>query len=142
MKSGKDYLGVGSWVTIINENEETLLLKRKGSDTWERPGGKHEFLQETLEQCAERETLEETGIKISVKYLLNHRETKDKDSHWLAMGFLGKHESGEAYLVENTKHDAVRWFPLISLPKVTSHTQDAINKYNEKKEFYQGLLEL
>ena len=56
-------VGVG---VIVTKNSRVLLGKRKGAHgeaTWCFPGGHLEF-REKLEDCAKRETLEETGVKI------------------------------------------------------------------------------
>jgi 8-oxo-dGTP diphosphatase len=56
-------IGVG--VAVI-KNNQVLLGKRKnahGEDTWSFPGGHLEF-NESWEDCAKHETLEETGITI------------------------------------------------------------------------------
>jgi 8-oxo-dGTP diphosphatase len=57
--------GVGVLV-ILKCNNNILLGKRKGSHgegEWSFPGG-HLEMNETIEECAKRELLEETGINI------------------------------------------------------------------------------
>ena len=56
---------VGVGVLILRDGK-VLLGRRKGSHgagCWSAPGGHLEF-GETLEDCAAREVLEETGLKI------------------------------------------------------------------------------
>jgi len=58
-------VGVG---VIIMRGDKVLLGKRKGShgsDSWSFPGG-HLEMYESFFDCAERETMEETGLKIDV----------------------------------------------------------------------------
>ena len=55
-------VGVGAW--ILNPSGQVLFghrLSKHGTGTWAPPGGHLEF-GETPEQCAARETYEETGI--------------------------------------------------------------------------------
>lgn len=63
-------IGVG--VFILNAKDEFLLGERIGSigaETWAPPGGHLEF-GETFEECAIRETKEETGLDIEdVRFL-------------------------------------------------------------------------
>ncbi|KAI2620417.1 NUDIX hydrolase domain-like protein [Hypoxylon sp. NC1633] len=57
---------VGVAALIRNARGEFVLGKRKGSHgagTWQFPGG-HLEMGESLLECAERETLEETGLKV------------------------------------------------------------------------------
>lgn len=55
-----------------NEKNKLLLVKGKMSECWGFPKGASEN-KETTKQCAERETLEETGIKV----LINDRNKKE-----------------------------------------------------------------
>ena len=62
-KSSRPIVGVG---VIVLRNGLVLLGERigsHGSGTWALPGGHLEF-GETVEQCAAREVLEETGLKL------------------------------------------------------------------------------
>ena len=76
---------VGLGVLIFNHKNEILLGKRinsHGDSTWGPPGGHLEF-GESFEDCAIREVLEETGLKIhSPKFLaitndIFHNEQKN-----------------------------------------------------------------
>jgi ADP-ribose pyrophosphatase len=63
MAAAKPVVGVGA--VVIHQNR-VLLVKRKhepAKDFWAIPGGKVKF-GETLQQAAEREILEETGVRI------------------------------------------------------------------------------
>ena len=61
-------IGIGVGLYILNKNEQLLLGLRKsshGCGTWCPPGGHLEY-GESFEQAASRETLEETGLNVSV----------------------------------------------------------------------------
>lgn len=79
---------VGVGVLIINDSK-MLLGKRKnshGQGTWAPPGGHLEF-GETLEECAKRELLEETGlIAESVKKLWFTNDIHlQEDKHYITI---------------------------------------------------------
>lgn len=54
---------------LVNEKDEVLLQKRSDFDSWGLPGGAMEFGESAEEACV-REFLEETGLKVKVKFLL------------------------------------------------------------------------
>jgi len=134
MKSGKDFIGVGCGAIIINNNNEILLIKRASDSrtepgTWSRPGGEVEF-GESAEEATKREILEETGIEIEIiKFLeMTQNLNEDKSKHWIALGFLAKHISGEPTNMEPTKHDEVKWIPIDQLPEnINIYTKNAID---------------
>ncbi len=123
LKPGVDYIGVGAGgAIIINEKNQILLLKRS-KDTrveagmWSRPGGAIEY-GEMAEDAVKREIMEEIGIDIEVVRKLDFQETiaPDGKKHWIAVGYLAKHISGEPKNMEPDKHDEIGWFPLDNLP--------------------------
>ena len=54
---------------VIDDQERLLMIRRTDSGLFALPGGRHE-LGETLTETAIRETLEETGVTISVDGLV------------------------------------------------------------------------
>lgn len=106
---------------LVFENNKVLLIKRgkepyKGY--WSLPGGGHEY-GETLEECAARELLEETGL--SAKRLefckVRDRMTKNENGeiifHYVLATYQAFETSGEA----EAKDDAmdIGWFSLEEL---------------------------
>jgi len=111
LKPGKDYIGVGCGVLIVNDKNETLLLKRNEkcrneAGTWSRPGGTVEF-GETVEQALVREIKEELDVDLElVKFLdLSDHIIKAENQHWIAISYLGRIKNGEPKNMEADKHD-------------------------------------
>jgi 8-oxo-dGTP pyrophosphatase MutT (NUDIX family) len=102
---------------IRNEKGETLLIFRRGK--WDLPKGKLDP-GESLEQCAVREVLEETGLQVNlvapllITYHTYHQGTSFmlKESHWYTMK-TGSNQS----LVPQTEEDIeqVKWVDDTSL---------------------------
>lgn len=84
--------GVG--VFILNSKGEFVFGRRKGSHgagTWSLPGG-HLELYESFEECASREVLEETGLKITdIKYLTTTNSPRiDGNKHYITIFLVAK----------------------------------------------------
>lgn len=106
---------------IIAHNGRVLLLKRKGAHgegTWAPPGGHLEF-GESLEGCAIRETLEETGIQISnVQFLaITNDVFASEQKHYVTVWMEGTHASGQATVAYPDKVEEVAWVPWNQLPQ-------------------------
>jgi 8-oxo-dGTP diphosphatase len=140
MKVGVDYIGVGCGAIVINEKGEVLLLRRSTTSRtdpgkWCRPGGQVEF-GESVTDAVERETMEETGIVVRAVRPLEFTDDRSEDAskHWIALGYLAEHVSGEPVNVEPDKHDAIGWFPLDRLPEnLATYTKNAIDVYLDQK---------
>ncbi|MFH1823120.1 MAG: NUDIX hydrolase [archaeon] len=61
--------------TIVIKDQKVLLVKSKypEEEIYLFPGGGMEF-EETIEECAIRETFEETGVKVKIKNLFHINE--------------------------------------------------------------------
>ncbi len=135
MKSGKDFIGVGCGAIIINDRDEVLLVKRSKNsrvnpDVWSRPGGEVEFGESSAE-AVEREIFEEVGIIIKAVRPLGFLDniSPDRKTHWISIGYLAKHVSGQIVNKEPDKHDDIRWFPVDELPEnVTDYTKESVEE--------------
>lgn len=110
-------IGVG--VLIFREGK-LLLGRRKGSHgaaTWSAPGGHLEF-GETPEECARRETEEETGL------VLNRVEAgrfvsdvfHDVGKHYVTLFMISRDAAGVAECREPEKCEGWEWFSPDALP--------------------------
>ncbi|KAJ6052111.1 uncharacterized protein N7446_006753 [Penicillium canescens] len=105
---------VGVGVFVLNSHGKFVIGKRQGSvgaGTWALPGGHLEF-GESFETCAEREVLEETGMKISdVRFLTAVNSVMgDENKHYVTI-FMGArvHGSEEPKILEPEKCEAWEW---------------------------------
>ncbi len=111
-------VGVG---VIIIKDGKVLLGKRKnahGDGTWSFPGGHLEF-GESIETCAEREVLEEVGIKIrNLRIGTYTNDVFDKENkHYITLYVIAEHASGEPRAMEPEKCERWEWFEFGKLPK-------------------------
>jgi len=98
---------------IVIKNGKVLLGKRKnshGDGTWAFPGGHLEF-NETLEECAQREIREETGITIkNLRYGPYTNDIfSDDGKHYVTLFILADYESGEPTVKEPHKCEKWQW---------------------------------
>lgn len=121
----------GSCCVVINEREEVLLVLREDFRIWTLPGGGLEP-DETWEQAAVRETLEETGYEVMIKQYVGEywRPQLSHGKGDLMRVFIAQAKSGNP--VRHDKESVeVCWFPTASLPKrmfrfAREHIHDAL----------------
>ena len=136
MEIGKDFIGVGGGAIIVNDKNEVLLIlhsknSRSAPSCWSRPGGAVEF-GESIKHAIKREIMEEIGVEIKLIDFLQLNENIDKKNgfHWLAISYSAKIISGVPKVMEPNKHDAIKWFPIGSLPKnISNFTKSSIEIY-------------
>jgi ADP-ribose pyrophosphatase len=136
IKIGTDCIGVGCGALIINDKNETLLLKRTDKSRnragfWSKPGGGLEF-GDKIEDTVKREIKEEIGVEIEIIKFLCFTENilKDENQHWISFNYLAKITEGEVKNMEPEKHEEVKWFALDNLPeKLTHGTLESVNEY-------------
>jgi 8-oxo-dGTP diphosphatase len=133
LKPGRDYVGVGAFALIFNNQKQVLLTKAKASEKkgkgyeniWSMPGGTLEF-GETCEECLKREIKEELGIKIRNIKLLNYNNYIKTDKHWLALNFSVLADE-EAKNLEADKNEKIAWFNLDDLPdNLSPYTKECL----------------
>ena len=112
-------VGVG---VLIRRGGRVLLLHRHhahGAGTWSPPGGHLEF-GETPEECARRETREETGLEVvDVRYLcLTNDIFTAENRHYITIWMEGTCEEGEAVVNAPEESSEVGWFSWDGLPEL------------------------
>lgn len=125
--------GIGA---IVIHDNQVLLVKRANppkQGLWCIPGGKIRF-GETLQQAAEREIKEETGISIKAGdpyYVFDLIETEK--FHYIIIDLLAEYISG----VPNAGDDAMdaKWFALANIdnPEIDSETRKLLNQLLQQK---------
>ena len=110
-------IGVG---VIIRKDGKYLLGKRRnahGDGSWSFAGGHLEF-GETVEECARRETAEETGIELGEVRFAGYTDDlfQEEGKHYVTMFVLSEWRAGEPQTLEPEKCEGWQWFEWDDLP--------------------------
>lgn len=111
-------VGVG----VIIEKQNQILLGQRinshGAGAWSAPGGHLEF-GETPEQCAARETQEETGLIISEFHqgIWTNNFFEQENQHYVTLFIYGKYQGGEPKVMEPNKCKTWQWCDWDRLPQ-------------------------
>ncbi|WDE06477.1 NUDIX domain-containing protein [Thalassomonas viridans] len=116
----KKEVRVGVGVIILRDNR-ILLGERIGShgaNTWATPGG-HLELGESVEACARREVLEETGLELGELKKLGFTNDifNQEGKHYVTLFVVATEAEGEAEIREPNKCKQWRWCDFDDLPE-------------------------
>jgi 8-oxo-dGTP diphosphatase len=110
---------------------KVLLIQRKNPPYlgyWAFPGGFVD-INETLEQCVERELFEETGLKnISLTQFRAYSEVeRDPRGRTVTVVFIGQTNETRVHLTPKDDAHAAEWFSLHNLPKLAFDHQKILD---------------
>ncbi|MCO7187019.1 MULTISPECIES: NUDIX hydrolase [unclassified Pseudoalteromonas] len=109
-------------VAVVIKRQGKILLGERigshGAHTWATPGG-HLEMGESVEQCARREVLEETGLTLAQVTKLDYTNDvfESDGKHYITLFVTGECVNGEPQLLEPGKCLQWRWFSPDSLPE-------------------------
>lgn len=121
---------------LVFRDGSVLLVKRRNEPSrglWSPPGGSIE-VGETVEQAAIRETLEETGVAVRARRVVDARDVILKDPagrlqwHYVLFGVLCDYVSGEPFPASDAEN--ARFLPLRELGEyeVTPTAREALER--------------
>jgi 8-oxo-dGTP diphosphatase len=110
---------VGVGVLVVRDGH-VLLGRRRGSHgagTWSAPGGRLEF-GESIEHCARRELLEETGLEIGPVELGPYTNDVflEEREHFVTLLVVARSAIGTPTNLEPDKCEGWSWFKWSELP--------------------------
>lgn len=136
-----NYIKIGIGVLILDDNKILLghrVHKAKDTggiyepDSWCLPGGKQDY-DETILECAIRETKEETNLDISDLEVFNAMDDIQPNKHFVTIQVIAKSFTGEIKVMEKDKIDEWKWFEFNQLPnRVYSPSKKFIDAYLKK----------
>ena len=110
---------VGVWVIVIKDDKVLLWMRKilHGKGTWHFGWGHLEFM-ESFEECAKREVMEETNLKIKdVSFVTVTNDFFKKDNkHYITIFMKGYYDSGTLKLMEPHKCEWWEWYDWDHLP--------------------------
>ncbi|MCF7833907.1 MAG: NUDIX domain-containing protein [Candidatus Pacebacteria bacterium] len=118
MENNRPKIGIG---VIIKKDNKVLIGKRKnshGEGTWSFPGGHLEF-KEGIEDCAQREVEEETGLIVGnfEKGKFTNDIFDKENKHYVTLFMITNWENGEPEIREPEKCEEWKWVEWNNLPK-------------------------
>lgn len=130
-------VGVG---VMIMKNGKVLMGKRKnahGEGEYAWPGGHMEYM-ESFEECAKRETREETGIEITnIRFLRLMNLKAYPPKHYVDIALVADWKSGKPQICEPEKIEEWNWYDLDNLPTPVFYTIPSyIESYKTGRTFY------
>ena len=129
----RPYVGVG---VIVFRDKDVLLVKRKKDPNkgfWSIPGGK-QILGETLVEAAQRELVEETGVRVDSLLLVDVADAIISDAegkikfHYTLVDYMGHWYSGNSRAGDDAQE--VRWVHMneLSSYSLLEKTMNIIHK--------------
>ncbi len=116
-KEKRPKVGIGA---IVRKGDQYLLGKRIGTkdhQEYAAPGGWLEHM-ESIEDCAKREVLEETGMEVeNVQFLFTYNMKDYAPEHLINIAVLCEWKSGEPQTMEPEKCEGWAWYSLDNLPQ-------------------------
>lgn len=117
MSKDRPSVGIGVFVWKDGKFLMGKRVGKHGTGTWSVPGGYLEY-GESFEECAGRETLEETGVHIKdIRFMTaTNNVFHNEQKHSITIFMSSNWQSGKPITVEPDKIVDIGWFTFDTLP--------------------------
>lgn len=123
------------------ETEQILMVHNADVDSWSMPGGAVED-NETLEQAAIREVMEETGLVVEINDVVAINECifNKKNEHAIFITFRANIVGGEISISDYDEISTIKWVDIPTANKLMPYHKYGINKLirNSSTYYFQG----
>jgi 8-oxo-dGTP diphosphatase len=108
-------------IVLVSSDQRMLLIKRRHwpfQNMWALPGGKLNPGKESLEEAAERELREETGVQgVALKQFHTYSDPqRDPRGHFVSTVFIANLDAATVTVQASDDAKEARWFSLSDLP--------------------------
>ncbi|KAI0004707.1 nudix domain-containing protein [Xylariaceae sp. FL0662B] len=140
MATNSPHPRVGVGAMVYNAKGELVMGKRKGghgAGTWQFPGG-HLEMGESFFECAERETLEETGLRVKAeKVVAVTNNVFDESKHYITIFVACRRldENAAPQDLEPDKCEGWHWISWSEVRRWCEHHDDVAAEYADRKCF-------
>jgi 8-oxo-dGTP diphosphatase len=107
----------------LNGYTEIAVVHRPGREDWSFPKGKLEP-DESFEDAAVREVLEETGLKCRLGIFLGHTEYRDRKDRPKVVAYWAMEVIDDGTFTPNDEVDEVRWVDLGEASTLLTYERD------------------
>lgn len=113
-------VGLATWIVHDNKVLMSYRIKPHGGGTWAPPGG-HLEMNETWEQCARREAMEETGLAIHdiTHFATTNDIFPETGKHYITLHMQARSATPNFTNTEPEKYKDFGWYTWESLPQPT-----------------------
>ncbi len=125
MQKGIDYTGI-TVSFALHDGAGNYVMHRRSQNcrdeqgVWDFGGGSLKF-DESLEECLQREVMEEYGASVSEVEFMGHkemfREHAGAKTHWIRFAYRARVDRDQVKNNEPEKLEEVGWYTLDSLPE-------------------------
>lgn len=117
MENQQVRVGVGVWIVHDNKVLMNYRVKPHGGGTWAPPGG-HLEMNESWEDCAKREALEEAGLVIKdvTCFAVTNDIFPDTGKHYVTLHMQARSETADFVNKEPEKYQDFKWVSWDNLP--------------------------
>ncbi len=129
-------VGVGVWIIHDGKVLMNYRIKPHGGGTWAPPGG-HLEMNESWEDCAKREAMEEAGLQITniELFAVTNDIFPESGKHYVTLHMQAHSSTSEFTNMEPDKYQQYGWYKWEELPQPSLPSVANLLQQNKKPPY-------